>query len=176
MNNFLVIFAFLLTVIVTFQASAQVEVVNVAHSGVAPFESDWLRMRTMETRVFDLVNDERVKNGLSLLVWNEKAALAARYHSGNMASSGFLGHEDLFGKKPEHRVERFGLTDWRRLGENVAWVSGHEDPLSRVVSRWMNSPGHRLNILGSKFNESGLGMSVTKDGKFYFTQVFVTRR
>lgn len=128
-----------------------------------------------ERRVFDLVNDERKKLGIQPLLWNEKAAAAARSHSDDMASSNYLGHSDLFGGKPEDRVEKAGLTDWRRLGENIAWVSGHPDPLSRVVECWMNSAGHRQNMLDPKFRESGLGMTITSDGKSYFTQVFVSR-
>ncbi|MFT3746157.1 MAG: CAP domain-containing protein [Pyrinomonadaceae bacterium] len=130
---------------------------------------------TSELRVFDLVNEERKKLGIQPLIWNEKAASAARSHSDDMAGSGYLSHSDLFGGKPDDRVAKAGLNDWRRLGENIAWVSGHADPLTRVVECWMNSPGHRENMLNPKFRESGLGMTVTNDGKSYFTQVFVSR-
>ncbi|MEO7659119.1 MAG: CAP domain-containing protein, partial [Pyrinomonadaceae bacterium] len=78
--------------------------------------------------------------------------------------------------KVDDRADQFGLNDWRRIGENIAWVMGHADPAVRVVECWMRSPGHRNNILDSNFREAGLGLAVANDGKYYFTQVFVKRK
>lgn len=131
---------------------------------------------SIERRVFDLVNDERIKIGSQPLIWIEPAASAARYHSATMAEGRFLGHSDLTGRKVDDRADQFGFSDWRRIGENVAWVMGHSDPAARVVECWMRSPGHRKNLLDSNYRESGLGLSVSSDGKYYFTQVFVRRK
>ncbi len=131
---------------------------------------------SIERRVFELVNQERINNGRKPLEWIENAAEAARFHSANMAASSFLGHADLGGKKVHDRADQFGLSDWRRIGENVAWISGYDDPAARVVYCWMNSASHRKNMLDSKFRESGLGLAVTDKGKYYFTQVFVSRK
>jgi uncharacterized protein YkwD len=130
----------------------------------------------MERRVFDLVNAERASNGLTPLMWIDKAADAARSHSEDMAANRYLSHYDLHGRKVSQRAEDAGLNDWRWLGENIAWLSGHSDPTNRVVENWMRSKGHRENILQQNFNQSGIGMAVSSDGKYYFTQVFVLRR
>ncbi len=133
-------------------------------------------VESLESKVFELANLERFAKGLGPLAWNEKAALAARSHSGNMASADFLGHEDLLGNNVADRVARYGLDDWRRIGENVAWLTGYDDPAARVVFRWMASPGHRDNMLESKWRETGVGLVVSPKGKYYFTQVFVLRK
>ena len=130
----------------------------------------------MERRVFGLVNQEREANGLRPLVWIEKAATVARFHSNSMATSGFLGHRDMAGKKVSDRADQFGLSNWTQIGENVVWISGYEDPAARAVYCWMKSSGHRKNILDRKYSETGLGLSIGDDGKYYFTQVFVSPR
>lgn len=131
---------------------------------------------SMERRVMELINRERQDNGVRPLVWIEKAAIVARFHSNNMAHSKFLGHRDLAGKMVSDRAERFGLSNWDQIGENIAWISGYEDPAVRAVFCWMRSPGHKRNIMDSKYSETGLGLAIGNDGKYYFTQVFVSPR
>ncbi len=127
----------------------------------------------LEHHVFDLVNDERVRNGRSTLAWNDRAASAARLQSANMAESNFLGHRDLQGRRPSGRAGSYGIRHWRQLGENVAWLSGAGDRGKRVTESWMRSTGHRHNILDAKYDQSGIGLAIAADGKYYFTQVFV---
>lgn len=133
-------------------------------------------LHSMERGVFDLINDEREKNGRSRLVWTDQAAAVARYHSTNMAESCFFGHEDNDGRRPSQRANLLGLRDWRSIGENIAWLSGFADPVKRVVEGWMKSTGHRENILDPGYRESGIGLAVASDGKYYFTQVFILRK
>ncbi len=137
---------------------------------------DMDRVGSIERRAFDLVNDERRTRGLQPLRWVDLAADVARRHSENMARLNFFSHYDLDGRKPSERASLMGLTDWRRIGENIAWLRGHEDPAVRVVQGWMNSPGHRENILDTRYRESGMGLAVSPEGKFYFTQLFVLLR
>ena len=133
-------------------------------------------INSREHRVFDLINNERVTRGLQPLIWIEQAAAAARSHSTNMAECGYFSHADLSGRRVDDRADEFGLSDWRRLGENIAWLSGYDDPVPKVVDGWMQSPGHRENILNSKYRESGIGIAVSREGQYYFTQVFVLRK
>lgn len=131
---------------------------------------------SLERRVFVLVNREREASGVRPLMWIEKAANVARFHSNSMANSNFLGHRDMAGDRVADRANRFGLSNWDQIGENVVWISGYEDPAVRAVYRWMQSSGHRQNLMDRRYSETGLGVSVGRDGKYYFTQVFVSPR
>lgn len=153
--------------------SVNTNIVAVTYNG---FTTENNTTYAVERRVFDLVNNERIKNGRRPLVWIDQAAVAARDHSENMAEFGYFSHTDLQGKQIANKADKYGLSDWREIGENIAWLSGAADPATSVVESWMNSTGHRENILNSRFRESGIGLSKTKNGKYYFTQVFVLRK
>lgn len=131
---------------------------------------------SIELRVFELVNEERVKNGRAPLTWTDQVADIARYHSSNMAQRYFFGHEDPDGRRPSNRANFLGLCDWREIGENIAWLRGFDDPAQHVVERWMLSPGHRENILEKRYKESGIGVATNEDGNYYVTQVFILRK
>lgn len=130
---------------------------------------------SIERRVFDLVNEVRAEHGLRPLVWVDMMAVVARNHSSNMASNNFFGHQDPQGRRTDKRLGEVGLNHWRQVSENIAWISGNSDPVGRVVKAWMQSPGHRSNILDPVSRESGIGLAVTPEGKYYFTQVFMRR-
>jgi uncharacterized protein YkwD len=130
---------------------------------------------SIERRVFALINEERAKFGRSQLAWLDPAASSARFHSNDMAVNKFFGHVDLNGKRAAARADQFGISDWRSVGENIAWLSGGDDVATRVVRLWMESPGHRDNILNRSFRESGVGIASSGDGKMYITQVFILR-
>jgi uncharacterized protein YkwD len=132
--------------------------------------------QSIERRVFELINREREQNGVRPLVWIERAANIARIHSNNMARNHFFGHEGLDGRMVADRADKSGLSNWNQIGENIAWISGYDDPATRAVLGWMRSPGHRRNILDRKYAETGLGLAIADDGKYYFTQVFVSPR
>ncbi len=130
----------------------------------------------LEHRVFDLINQERAKAGLPSLVWNEDLARVARGHSQNMAASHFFSHTGLDGKMVNNRADAAGVKSWRLIGENIAYNRGFGDPTGCAVQNWMNSPGHRDNILKTDWRESGIGVAVTENGTYYFTQVFLLKR
>lgn len=132
-------------------------------------------LSSLERHVFDLVNQERVRAGKPALVWLDRVATVARYHSTNMAANSFFSHLDPQGRRSGKRADQLGASDWKSIGENIAWLSG-SDPAARVVRSWMQSPGHRDNILNDGYRESGIGLSIADDGKYYFTQVFVRRK
>lgn len=128
----------------------------------------------IEKKVFAAINDERKKNNRKPLVLNRSLALAARKQSERMVKDRFFNHIDPSGKGPAERVNEEGYR-WSRVGENIAMNSGYKDPISEAVSGWMNSPGHRRNILDGDFTETGIG--VARIGKrLYFTQVFARPR
>ena len=131
---------------------------------------------SVEYKVFDLVNLERELHGVRPLKWTDKATTVARFHSDNMATSLVMGHRDQAGRSVSDRAARFGLNNWKQIAENVAWLSGSNDLAERVVRSWMRSPGHRRNIVDARHEETGLGFAMGSDGRYYFTQVFISPR
>ncbi len=133
-------------------------------------------LSTLEFQVFEQINQKRAADGLDLLVWNKQVAAVARLHSANMATFGFFSHTGMDGKKVDDRADSLGLQKWRMIGENIAYNVGFENPVERAVSGWMQSAGHRKNILRNGWKETGIGISVSASGKFYITQVFLQRK
>lgn len=124
-----------------------------------------------EATLLELTNKEREKAKLPLLKANEKLFSAARKHAVNMAKQGKLLHE-LDGKKPADRVTEAGYR-FQACGENIAFGPKQ---LSGVIEMWMNSPGHKENLLRDTFKEIGLGIGVSSDGRPYYVQVFGTEQ
>ncbi len=129
----------------------------------------------LERRAFELINRQRATNGLESLTWSDDAARIARLHSENMANYNFFSHAGLDGSMVNDRADSFGVRKWRAIGENIAYNQGFENPVEFAVERWMQSPKHRDNLLNSRWKESGIGIAVTADGTYYFTEVFLAR-
>ena len=119
--------------------------------------------------VLRLVNQERTARGLSALTLSQKLDTAADRHSDDMATQGYFSHTGQDGSNVGTRIERAGYTRWRTWGENIA--AGQRSAAS-VVQAWMNSPGHRANILKPNFTHMGLGYVTNSSGTPYWTQVF----
>jgi len=130
----------------------------------------------LEQEVFTLVNAERNKNGLNTLEWNESLADLARLHSRDMASRKFFGHRGSDGSMVDDRADRIGLGIWRSIGENIAYMRGYDGPAQLAVQKWLESTAHRKNLLGATWKESAIGVAITADGTYYFTEVFLLRR
>ncbi|MCQ6245362.1 CAP domain-containing protein [Streptomyces malaysiensis] len=124
---------------------------------------------TDQQEVVDLVNSERGKAGCEPLTVNEKLTKAAQDHSEDMAAHGDMSHTGSDGSSPGDRIERAGYS-WRAYGENVAY--GYDSPKS-VMAGWMNSSGHKANILNCDFKEIGVGLAQPGN---YWTQDFGTAR
>ncbi len=99
------------------------------------------------------VNAERAANGLPALAANPNLAAAAQAHAADIAANGLMGHAGSDGSDIGERARRAGYGG-SRITENVA--VGHDSP-SSVVTDWMNSPGHRANILDPAVTELGVG-------------------
>ncbi len=131
---------------------------------------------SLEREVFNLINKQRVQMGLTNLEWNDDVARMARLHSENMANFKFFSHTDLKGLMVNDRADECGIKRWRAIGENIAYNRGYDDPAASAVEKWMQSPGHRENLLSNRWKESGIGVAVTNDGTYYFTEVFLVRK
>ncbi|MFE5757367.1 CAP domain-containing protein [Streptomyces massasporeus] len=120
-----------------------------------------------EAQVLALVNKERAAAGCSPVTANDRLTRAADDYSDVMASSGVMSHTGPDGSTMTTRVEAAGYK-WSTLGENIA--QGQADAAS-VMKSWMNSPGHRANILNCSFKELGVGVHFG-DGGPWWTQNF----
>ncbi len=124
---------------------------------------------SQESEVARLVNVERAKSGLPALKLNWQLSRVARYKSADMANKGYFAHNSPTYGTPFQMMENFGLR-FSAAGENIAY--GQRTP-AEVMRDWMNSPGHRNNIMSRSFTEIGVGLAKNKSGVCYWTQQFM---
>jgi uncharacterized protein YkwD len=125
----------------------------------------------MEASVRQRINEVRQKNGLNPLQNNEKLARVARNYSQKMARENFFSHVSPDGSTLAKRVRAGGISYWM-VGENLFKSVNAPQPVPLAVEGWMNSPGHRANILQAEYAETGIG--VWRQGKtYYITQLFL---
>lgn len=144
-------------------------------SGSNPARSKASNAQDVERVAFDLLNRKRVERGLVALQWNDELAVLARSHSQAMAREKFFSHRGKDGKMVDERADSFGLTDWRSIGENIAFIKGVAKPAELAVEKWMESTSHRNNILKNNWSDSAIGVAIAPDNTFYFTQVFLVK-
>lgn len=116
-------------------------------------------------------NQERLRMGLPELRYNKELEKAAQRHAADMARNNYFSHDALDGSDLKDRV---AMTEYRytNVGENLFWRTPDNDP-AYAVQGWMESPGHRKNMLDPQFSEIGLGYAVDQaNGKHYYVQVF----
>ncbi|WP_107064566.1 sigma-70 family RNA polymerase sigma factor [Streptomyces sp. NRRL S-118] len=122
-------------------------------------------------RVTELVNAERAKSGCGPVRQNSRLDTAAQRHSADMDARDFFDHTNPDGEGPGERVTAAGY-EWSTYGENIA--RGQQTP-DQVMDAWMNSSGHRANILNCSFKEIGIGIHEQAGGPWW-TQVFGAQR
>jgi uncharacterized protein YkwD len=117
-----------------------------------------------------LINDERDRRGLSALEPDRRLQRAAQLHAEDMARGDFMAHEGSDRSEAGDRVDRSGY-DWREVAENVA--AGYPD-VGSVHAGWMQSPGHRENIVDPEVRHVGIGYSFRLDTvlQHYWVTVF----
>lgn len=123
-------------------------------------------VRAYEQEVVRLVNAERAKNGLQPLTEDWQLSRVARYKSQDMADRRYFSHTSPTYGSPFDMMRAFGLS-YRTAGENIAY--GQRTP-QQVVTAWMNSSGHRANILNASFTRIGVGYVANGN---YWTQMFI---
>ncbi|MBQ6207075.1 MAG: serine protease [Oscillospiraceae bacterium] len=123
-------------------------------------------MSAYETEVVRLVNVERARYGLAALSADAELSRGARAKSQDMRDKGYFSHESPTYGSPFQMMKSFGIS-YRTAGENIAY--GYSTP-EKAVQAWMNSEGHRANILNSSYTRLGVGY--VADGH-YWTQWFV---
>jgi uncharacterized protein YkwD len=121
----------------------------------------------IEDQVTSLVNIERKKVGCGALRTDERLRTAARAHSADMVRYDYFGHDGHDGKDPGYRMTAAGYS-WSAWAENIAY--GYASA-AEVVKGWMNSDGHRKNILNCNYRDVGVGLAY-KGSTPYWTQDF----
>lgn len=129
-----------------------------ADSAVTDFEQEVIR----------LVNEIRVENGLKALTYDWELARVARCKSQDMKDNGYFAHNSPVYGTPFQMIRDFGIS-FRSAGENIA--RGYGSPQA-VVSAWMNSSGHRANILNAAYTHIGVGYV---SAGHYWTQMFISK-
>jgi len=140
-----------------------------------------------EIEVHRLINLEREKHGLKILGYDEKLASIAKSHSKDMASNEYFSHETPEGLDPTDRAGKadyvcryqIGNLIYSGIGENIHMVNGSsvalwsspESIAELAVSGWMDSPGHKKNILTSNFSNEGIGVYISTSS-IHVTQNF----
>lgn len=128
----------------------------------------------VEQQILDLVNNERSASGCGALSLNGTLNAVADAHSEDMAANDYFDHTNQHGQSPFDRISAAGY-QYGTAGENIA--VGYRDAAA-VMEGWMNSPGHRRNILNCSFTQLGVGFAQASGGRgsIYWTQVFATPR
>ncbi|MBQ8310480.1 MAG: SafA/ExsA family spore coat assembly protein [Clostridia bacterium] len=121
-----------------------------------------------EQEVVRLVNEERSKVGLKPLTQDWELSRVARYKSQDMKDNNYFSHTSPVYGSPFQMIKSFGIS-YRSAGENIA--KGYATPQA-VVNGWMNSAGHRANILNASYTHIGVGYVAA--GK-YWTQMFIAK-
>ena len=143
-------------------------------------------VKEIESYIYLFTNAERESAGVDKLQRIALVEEIAKGHSQDMADRDYFRHVTPEGLDPTDRVMRAGHDCTKDYGsyytyglaENISWVSGIEhnetaqDIAQDVVTSWMNSPGHRANILEPAYDRIGVGVAFSEDGKMYATQNF----
>ena len=129
------------------------------------------RTRAVEQRLFAAINQVRATHRLPPLRWRERVAEPARHHSERMLRHHFMSHNDPELGGPGDRLSAAGIS-WRACGENIYQGFGR-DPVQSAIQMWMQSSGHRKNILSPTFTDTGIGVTVNRDGEYWITQMFL---
>ncbi|MFI7538764.1 CAP domain-containing protein [Streptosporangium sp. NPDC049376] len=119
--------------------------------------------------VLRLTNAERRAGGCPALRDDSRLRSAAQGHSADMAANNYFNHTSKDGRTMTDRIKASGFSPLSAWAENMAW--GQRTP-AEVVKAWMNSPGHRRNIMTCSYTHIGIGVATSPRGRVYWTQDF----
>ena len=132
-------------------------------SGNTSSSTETSNMNSDEKEVFDLINKQRTNNGLAALKNDSEVQRVARIKAQDMVDNNYFSHTSPTYGSPFDMLKSFKIS-YKTAGENIAGNSSN----SSAVTAWMNSSGHKANILNSNFNYTGIGVvSSPKYGKMY---------
>ena len=127
--------------------------------------------QTEEEKLLGLINDFRAQNGQPALGRDGRLDTAALNHSRDMANRGFFSHNTPEGGTPDQRIAAAGYSfSW--WGENIYKSAPGDATAQSAFTSWVNSSGHRANMLSSNFTQIGIGRATASDGRTYWTNTF----
>jgi len=136
----------------------------------------------LEKKIHTIINQERKKKGLPVLLWDESLHSIARKYSQAMVQRNSFSHNDPEGRTFCDRYKAAGFECRIKAGDTICLgaenisqdnLNNTEDKIAEsVVKRWMISKGHRENILTPYFKRQGIGVALAEDGKVYVTEDF----
>ncbi len=147
-----------------------------------------IELNSNQKQILALHNRARADRGLPRMCVDPKLTRAARAHSQEMLYGDYFSHDSHNGETSGERLERFGYTSrgysYYTVGENIAWGNGPSGSPDSIFGRWMDSSGHKANILNKDFRQIGIGARTgafdyngdTYAGTTMYTVDFGTRR
>jgi len=124
--------------------------------------------KAFQKKVIEIVNSERSKAGLNTLAENAETDKIATLKSQDMVNSNYFSHTSPTYGSPFEMLSHFNIS-YTAAGENIAYGQSTPD---EVMTAWMNSPGHRANILNTNFSQIGVGIALKANGQLVWTQEF----
>lgn len=164
---------------------------------VSPSSQPSINITELELEIHNHINVERQSNGLRALVFDPKLLDIARNHSKDMALNNYFSHVNLQGQDPTARAKAQGYSTYKNFGayytdgiaenilqnnlyDSITYINGipiynwntQSEIAQSSVQLWMNSAGHRQNILNRDYDKEGIGIAISSDGKVYVTEDF----
>jgi uncharacterized protein YkwD len=131
-------------------------------------------LRNIEQQIHQEVNRVRATAHIPTLSWSEPLAAEARRHAKNLAGRRFFAHEDPARGDLASRLDKSGI-NWLRCAENLYEQGGSSNPAQGAVKAWLDSAGHRKNMMDSMFSDSGVGVALQRDGTLVVVQEYMWR-
>lgn len=131
-------------------------------------------IESLEVQCLNEVNRLRQSHRLVPLAFSENLLQVARSYSRRMAEEKFFSHSDPEGRSVRERVNEANIK-WRMVGENLALSNGYINPVAISLRGWMDSPGHRRNLLDPDWRHTAIGVWISANGTVYFTEIFLTQ-
>lgn len=160
-------------------------------------QKPFIDIHLLEKKIHDLVNSEREKRKIKKLLWNDNLAKIAYSHSEDMAKRNYFAHKSPEGKDPSSRAKEKGFVCQKRIGnyirngigenifqnhiyKSVAFIGDEayydyrnlDEIAESTVEGWMESVGHRENILDPGYDSEGIGIVISDSGEIYITENF----
>ncbi|WEG11693.1 SafA/ExsA family spore coat assembly protein [Pullulanibacillus sp. KACC 23026] len=151
------------------QANPQIDNPHLIYPGEKINVPKLTAIKSFENQVINLTNAERTKRGLPALKADWQLSRVARYKAMDMRDNHYFSHTSPTYGSPFTMITDFGLS-YTAAAENIA--GGQETPQA-VVNAWMNSAGHRANILSTKYTNIGVGFAEGGSYGYYWSEMFI---
>ncbi len=151
------------------EANPQITNTALIYAGQTVMIPDTQSLASYERQVFELVNKERSSRGLALYKLDTELSRVARIKSQDMIDKHYFSHTSPTYGSPFDMMQDFGFR-FSAAGENIAYG---QKTAAEVMDSWMNSAGHKANILSQAYTTIGIGVAKTSSGTLYWTQEFI---